>query len=331
MLVVLVATFLVVAAGAAGAVAAPLASEDAVAAATLQEGEGNGNTTATPSPNETNDTATNETNTSDRPATFGAVVSSFMQTSAADAEHEVQAGLFEARFDRSNASERARLVRQRATQLGARIEELREERAALLDGGNVSVRERAEAARLAAQSNGLSNSIDRTVNAARAANVDLNRTRLDVLRSEARNLTGPEVSELARGLVDREDAPRRGPPDDRGPDREASGAATNETAEDDRPGRSGDAPGRNSTDAENVTDRGQSAPGASGSAGAGNGTSDTVPGPSDDTGGPDNSSAGEGDDGRGDGDDGTPTATPSDEDDGDGSDDRPGAGGGSSG
>jgi len=320
--VVLVATFLVVATGAAGAVAAPLASDGAGAAATLQEGDGN--TTVTPSPNETDATDTNETNASDRPATFGAVVSSFMQTSAADAENEVEAGLFEARFDRSNASERARLVRQRATQLGDRIEELREERATLLEAGNVSVRERAEAARLAAQSSGLADSIDRTVSAAQAANVELNRTRLDGLRSEARNLTGPEVAELARGLVDRKDGPPRGPPEDRGPDRGGPDAATNETAEDDRPGRSGGAPGRDTTDGENVTDRGQSGPGASGPADGGDGTTDSDSGSSDDTDGSDTGST----DGEA---DGTPTATPSDEDDGDGSDARPGAGSGSSG
>ena len=235
---VLMAAMLVVSFGAAGAVAAPVA-QGASGSAALQEG--GGNTTATPAPNATDGNATNAT----EPATFGAVVSSFMQTSAADAETEVEDGLFEARFDRSNASEQARLVRQRATQLGDRIAELREERSVLLDGGNATVRERAEAARLAAQANSLAGSIDDTEDAARRANVSLNRTKLDELRTNARNLTGPEVSELARGLIDGDEDRRRGPPEDRGPDRERgpeTEADGNETDEDtDRPGRSGDA------------------------------------------------------------------------------------------
>jgi hypothetical protein len=167
----------------------------------------------------------------------------------------VEDGLFEARFERSNASERARLVRQRAAQIDRRIAELREERADLLGGKNVTVRERAEAARLAEQSESLNDSISQTETVAQRANVSLNRTALDELRTEARNLTGPEVAELARGLVDRDEEPPRGPPDDRGadrdrgPDREDGVGVENvtdavdETAvpDGDDPGRSGDA------------------------------------------------------------------------------------------
>lgn len=213
---------LVVSFGAAGAVATPLAADGATTASLLQEGEGN--TTATPTPtanagtdgtNDSDATAANDTNTSDG-ATFGAQVSSFMQTTDADAETEVEDGMFSARFERSNASERARLVRQRAAEISDRVAELREERASILGGENVTVRERAEAARLAAQSRNLADSVNQTADVAIEANVELNRTALEELRTEARNLTGPEVAELARGLVDRDDAPRRGPPEDRG-------------------------------------------------------------------------------------------------------------------
>lgn len=261
---VLLATLLVVSASAVGAVAAPIVSGDTTATA-MQDGDGNTTVTPTPAPTATptpsgdqssndtgssNATATNETNTSDAEPTFGAVVSSFMQTSAVDAENEVEDGLFAAQFERSNASERARLVRQRAGSIGERIAELREERAELLGGENVTVRERAEAARLAEQSDGLANSIDQTEQAAQRANVELNRTALDELRGEARNLTGPEVAELARGLVDKEDSPRRGPPEDRGPGGDAeetlNGTDTEPSSGEDAPGRSGDAPGRSS-------------------------------------------------------------------------------------
>lgn len=275
LLVVLVVTSLVVTTGAVGAAAAPLASGDA-AATVIQEGDGNATVTPTPttpvandSANGTNATAesgtTNATDTTSEPPTFGAVVSSFMQTSAADAENEVEDGIFEAKFDRSNASERARLVRQRATQLGDRIAELREERTALLDSENVTVRERAQAARLAAQSDGLTESISQTENAAQRADVALDRTALDELRTEARNLTGPEVADLARGLVDKE-RPPRGPPSDRGPDRDGSNPVgvenatdTNETevVDSQNPGRSGDA-GRPTDTATASSDDGQS-------------------------------------------------------------------------
>ena len=251
---VLLATLLVVSASTVGAVATPVVSGDTTATA-MQDGDGNttATPTATPTPSgdqSSNDTGTNETNTSDAEPTFGAVVSSFMQTSAADAENEVEDGLFAAQFERSNASERARLVRQRAGSISERIAELREERAELLAGENVTVRERAEAARLAEQSQGLANSIDQTEQAAQRANVQLNRTALDVLRTEARNLTGPEVSEIARGLVDRGRGPpaERGPPEDRGP-RVAAETTLNEsdtetTTGEDAPGRSDDAPRR---------------------------------------------------------------------------------------
>lgn len=270
---VLLATLLVVSASAVGAVAAPIVSGDTTATA-MQEGDGNATVTPTPAPTatpsgdqssndteSTNVTATNETNTSDAEPTFGAVVSSFMQTSAVDAENEVEDGLFAAQFDRSNASERARLVRQRAGSIGDRIAELREERTELLAGQNVTLRERAEAARLAEQSDGLANSIDQTEQAAQRANVELNRTNLDELRTEARNLTGPEVAELARGLVDKEDSPRRGPPEDRGPGGDAETTVnetdTETTTGEDAPGRSSDAPGRSGdAGAEDTSDDG---------------------------------------------------------------------------
>jgi hypothetical protein len=88
---VLMTAMLVISFGAAGAVAAP--TPNATSDNTTENATGDGNTT--------DGNATNES----QPATFGAVVSPFIRTSAADAENEVNDGLFEARFDRSNASE----------------------------------------------------------------------------------------------------------------------------------------------------------------------------------------------------------------------------------
>lgn len=289
---VLMATLLVVSVGAVGAVAAPLASTSATAA-TMQEGDGNTTTTPTPSASGTESTDATATNgNSGEPPAFGTVVSSFMQTSAADAENEVEDGLFAAQFERSNASERARMVRQRTSNIGARIAELREERAQLLDDGNATVRDRAEAARLSEQADGLSGSIEQTEAAAQRANVQLNATALDELRSEARNLTGPEVAELARGLVDRDETPRRGPPEDRGPGSDATDSVSNETATtepvaDDR--GSDERSGPNGTDGNETADSERTPR-------SGNGSND------DST---DDSQQSDGTD-----DDGTPTATP---------------------
>lgn len=159
------------------------------------------------------DAAVQTNDTANESAELGASVSGFMQTSAANAEGEVENGVFRAEFaNASNETQRA-MVTQRTATLEQRLERLRAQRNALLnESDNLTVEERAKAARLAAEIDGLKQAINTTDDAAVEAGV--NTTRLDRLRTEANELDGPEVAELARGLAGQGD---RGPPENRGP------------------------------------------------------------------------------------------------------------------
>lgn len=239
----------------AGALGAPEPASDAQPSLSLaQEGGTNEtNTTATPTADGSN-TTTGDGNTS-----FGAAVSSFMQASVVDAENEVDSEMFDARFERSNASERAQLVRQRANGIAERVQELREERERLLSQGNLTVQTRAEAARLAAQANGLSRSVDDVAAKAERTGAGVDATELEELRTNARNLSGPEVAAIAAGMG--------GPPADRGQGPPAEGE-------------------RGPTDANETTD-GADAPENGNDRGNGNGNengNDAAGGPDDDAG-----------------------------------------------
>jgi len=89
--------------------------------------------------------------------------------------------------------------RQRPSELSEQAAELRAERAALLNQTNLTFAERARAARLATRADQLTENVNETDRTARR--VGVNETRLDRLRTEARNLTGPEVANIARGLA----------------------------------------------------------------------------------------------------------------------------------
>lgn len=154
---------------------------------------------AVPGPTDANPTAmqggANATN-----ASLGASISSFMQASAADAEGEVDDGMFVAAFENRTGEERDRLVRQRAGHLERRLERLRARRAALLNDSDLPpIARQAQAARLTAEIEALRESINGTSEAATRAGVDV--SALDELRRNASRLSGEEVSALARGLV----------------------------------------------------------------------------------------------------------------------------------
>jgi hypothetical protein len=198
------------------------------------------------------DNVTNTTRNATQNASFGATVSSFMQASAADTESEVEEGMFDARFNRSNASERARLVRARASTIRDRVEELREERRRLLSGDDVSVQARAEAARLAVRARGLSNSINGVQRKAERSGVSLDSVDLDELRRNAANVTGRQVAAVVTDLIDRDNGARgeqgppgdHGPPEDRGegqgpPTARGNGSVDTDETESDAPGNSG--------------------------------------------------------------------------------------------
>lgn len=184
-------------------------------------------------------------------APLGASISSFMQASVAEAGGTVDSGLYAAKLEGSNESERARLIQERIETLNQRVAKLQEEREAFdpAADGNVTVSERAQAARLAVRATTLLSAINETEATARQAGIPVNETNLDLLRSEARNMTGQQVATVATGLVDIDrPAQARGGPNNSGnrsdnANRNSSNSDNNSgDGKPDDPGQSGDAP-----------------------------------------------------------------------------------------
>lgn len=251
-----------------------------------------GGIAADTTPTQTDTTqAENETGTS---ASFGAEVSSFMQASSAEAEGGVEDGMFGAALKRANDSdERRAIVEARIDELENRQKRLENRRQAL-DNASSGVRQVAIAAHVMVGAKDLQDSINETERAAEAVGVDTQR--LERLRSNASELSGPEVAEIARGLAGPVENP--GKSDDAGPPGGAPGAG----ASGDQPGQSNGSDG-NTTDAENGSDAGDgNSSGADGSGssdgggaepgndGGGGGSDGAAPG-DDDTGADDDAPA----------------------------------------
>lgn len=131
---------------------------------------------------------------------FGADISAFMQSSVADVSSSVDEGMWMAEFQRADSPQREQLVRQRTTALESRVERLETRRRELLNqtDGDITVRDRAKAARLAARIENLEQAIDHTRQTASVAGIDS--AKLEQLRSRASNLDGDRVAGVARGL-----------------------------------------------------------------------------------------------------------------------------------
>jgi len=235
--------------GVAGAALPTVAATTADAAAQADE------TTATA-------TGTNATeDDGNDSAAFGNQMTAFMQSSASETTDTVESGMWTAGFERANESEQARLATQRTGTLETRLDRLRAQNRTLTEryengtiNHSVYV---AQSSRLSGRIAALRTSINDTDRATQRAGV--NRTRLDTLRTDARNMTGPQTAGVARGVV----AGGQGPPDDRGGGPDASRGngvgPKNETTNVNR--GAGDDPGQpNPADDENT------------SAGAGNAT-----------------------------------------------------------
>lgn len=143
---------------------------------------------------------------------MGAQISSFMGASAAEANGSVENGMFSASFNASGETNRTAVVERRTGVLERRLERLRSQKAALIaDRENMT--RAAYVARMSALSGrieALQESVNQT--ATFAAGVDANVSRLDRLGTKARNLTGPEIAELARNGTVGVGNPGRGPP-----------------------------------------------------------------------------------------------------------------------
>lgn len=154
----------------------------------------------------------NTTEGSSDTAGLGAQLTAFAQSSSAAANESVANGMWQAGFEQSNASDRARLVRDRTGTLEQRLERLRAQNETLrerYEDGDISEPAYvARQSRLSAQIDGLQTAVNDTDAAARQAGV--NDSRLGALRQGASELRGPQVAGIARGLG-------AGPPDHAGP------------------------------------------------------------------------------------------------------------------
>ena len=143
---------------------------------------------------------------------FGAEISSFMQASSAEAEGEVDDGMFDAAMNRTeDPEERRELVERRQERLQERQARLEERRSQISADDGADIRDRALAVHVTVGASNLERSVNGTERAAEASGADTES--LNEIRTRARDLRGSEVAELARGLGGRS-AAERGPPTD---------------------------------------------------------------------------------------------------------------------
>jgi hypothetical protein len=206
---------------------------------------------------------------------------------------EVDRRAFEAAYDRAETDRaRAGVIQRQAGTVADRLEALRErkrETTARHENGTLAegayrARTAALAARIGALSSLANETSDRADRLPEATLREhgVNTSRLDTLRRNAANLSGPAVAAIARGVAGGQ-PPRAGPPDDRTrgpPDGQSAGPSGTETA---GPGDRADGnrtagAGHNTTDGPpgQGTDGGQAAGERTGPAGAGGNTSQTA-------------------------------------------------------
>ncbi|MFB6360633.1 MAG: hypothetical protein ABEH59_04860 [Halobacteriales archaeon] len=216
----------------------------------------------TPAGTSTRLQATQTGDNASAPQSLGQSISSMMQASLAQTAGSVENGMWAAAYaNASNASEKRALVQRRASRLNRSLEELRAERAALQAGfrnGTINrttylVRLSRIVGRLASLSEGIEETIER------GAAVGVNQSRLQELRSRARNLSGPAVSRLARNLTGGQGpGPAglfdRGPPGQAGPP--GQGNASNGPSENRGPADRGGNASNNSERARNGSSNG---------------------------------------------------------------------------
>lgn len=233
----------------------------------------------------TNATDANATdgNATDEPS-FGAQVSSFMQTSSTSATSEVENGMFEAEYE--TADNRTAVVDRRADRIERRIDRLRDRKRDLAEreGELNEVAYTARMSRIVSEIESLERQINGTETKARASGADADR--FDRLRANVSELRGPKVDAVADAIPGRgppadRGAGERGPPDDAGPGDDTPGnGPPGAGAPDNASAGGGDHPGNGR--------------GPSGDDGPGNGGGDEAPG----NGPGDGGAGGNGDDGN---------------------------------
>lgn len=237
-----------------------------------------------PTPNESN-------------ASMGAEVSAFMQASASDANASVDEGMFAAEWNQSNATPDS-LVNARANALENRLESLQRQKQQLVENkDNMSdVAYKARMSAIASRISALQQAINSTSDRAKRAGV--NSSKLDTLRANAGNLTGPEVAAVARNLSVGVGGPPDGVPGrGNGPGGHDVGGANNSTTGNGQ-GAHGNGGANNSTTVDDPGNETVQGPTTGNGSGAGNG-SDGGPGNdggSGSDGGPGNGGGSGGDD-----------------------------------
>lgn len=229
-----------------------------------------------------------DNNSSNR--SMGGAFSTFTQSTAADADGEVDNGMWGAAFNGSGDNEtRTRLVDGRTNALEARLEALQEQRQRLQERRDEMnpVAYRAQLASLTSRLAALGSALNQTEGAARE--VGVNTTRLDHIRQNASELTGPEIAEMARELG------AGGPPEDvPGLDRddcnENAPNCGNETGGS-GDGGPGDNPGQDEENRGNVSDGPGNGPGGPDDGPGGDNGSDGAGGNGGNGGGPDDGEA----------------------------------------
>jgi len=176
-------------------------------------------------------------------ASFGAQVSAFMQSTAADANGSVDRGMWAGAADNASnpgevVSERARKLEQRVDRLEARSEELA---VAANESGPGGVVYTARASAVRAELANLRQSVNQTV--ATAADAGVADDRLTTLRERAGNVSGPEVASNARNLTSDDPGPPEWVPGGSngtaGPPTETPGADPGNRSEGEGPGDGG--------------------------------------------------------------------------------------------
>lgn len=151
--------------------------------------------------------------------TVGQSISGFMQSTAAGTESDVDQGIYQAQYETANESDRPALVENRTERLEGRLAAVEERIDRIRDqrGELNPTAYRAQMSAAAAQLRALETSANETERDAVATGV--NATRLERLRTDASELGGGEVAEIARNLsgVPADVPGQRGPPDHAGP------------------------------------------------------------------------------------------------------------------
>ena len=190
----------------------------------------------------------NETETSGDGPPNGTAAARLMGTvgvTEAEVEGEVERRAFDIAVARAASNDsKVGVVASQFNRTRERLRELRERRAELnasYENGSMSESAyQARVATLAAQVNETETMINETHEESaglpeeRLEAKGINATAIQRLRTNASNLTGPEVSRIARSIAGPPEGVERGPPEDRGPDRDE--ADENETETDDRRG-----------------------------------------------------------------------------------------------